>query len=274
MYKQKNATAVINSIKAIFSVHGIPETIIADNMPFNSKMFRTFAQSYNVKVNTSSPTYSQSNGMAERSIQTVKNLLKKAHSEGKDEYIALLEYRNTPIANCEYSPAQLLMSRMLRDKIPTQPKLLEPRVAENARQQLIERQKVNKLEYDKNAKTMSQLQTGDSVRYRQDKTWEPAVVVNQHQSPRSYIISTETGQTLRRNRRHLLKTNEAPITPLPPYELYSSESENNNSEEISSEKAAETPAVATPRITTPARPVLRPRRNINKPARFRDENFV
>lgn len=274
MYKQKTATAVINSIKAIFSVHGIPETIIADNMPFNSKMFRTFAQSYNVKVNTSSPTYSQSNGMAERSIQTVKNLLKKAHSEGKDEYIALLEYRNTPIANCEYSPAQLLMSRMLRDKIPTQPKLLEPRVAENARQQLIERQKVNKLEYDKNAKTMSQLQTGDSVRYRQDKTWEPAVVVNQHQSPRSYIISTETGQTLRRNRRHLLKTNEAPITPLPPYELYSSESENNNSEEISSEKAAETPAVATPRITTPARPVLRPRRNINKPARFRDENFV
>ena len=99
--------------------------------------------------------------MAKRSIQTVKTLLKKAHPEGKDEYIAMLEYRNTPIV--DYSPAQLLTSRMLRDKIPTQPKLLEPKVAANARQQLIEKQKVQKLEYDKIAKSIKLLIAEDSV---------------------------------------------------------------------------------------------------------------
>ena len=51
--------------------------------------------------------------MSERTIQTIKNLLRKADDEGNDPYIALLEYRNTPITGLQESPAQLLMSRML-----------------------------------------------------------------------------------------------------------------------------------------------------------------
>ena len=46
-------------------------------------------------VCTSSPRYPQSNGMSERAIQTIKNLLRKAFEDGNDPYIALVEYRNT-----------------------------------------------------------------------------------------------------------------------------------------------------------------------------------
>ena len=47
--------------------------------------------------------------MAERSVQTLKNILKK--SAQSDVHLAILEWRNTPIDNNIGSPVQLLMGR-------------------------------------------------------------------------------------------------------------------------------------------------------------------
>ena len=108
--KSKTAKATIVALKSIFARHGIPNKIIADNMPFNSKEFHEFGKKWNFKVITSSPKYPQSNGLAERNVQTIKKLLKKAREGGNDEELALLELRNTPITGMSYSPAQLLMN--------------------------------------------------------------------------------------------------------------------------------------------------------------------
>jgi hypothetical protein len=78
-----NAQLVVSNLKAIFSVHGITEEIVSD-MPFNSHFFKMFAKQYNIKLSTSNATHNQSNGMAERTIQTIKQPFKKAHEEGKD----------------------------------------------------------------------------------------------------------------------------------------------------------------------------------------------
>ena len=48
--------------------------------------------------------YPQSNGQAERMVQTVKRLLKKL----KDLYRALLSYRPTPLPWCNLSPSELV----------------------------------------------------------------------------------------------------------------------------------------------------------------------
>ncbi len=64
--------------------------------------------------------------MSERTIQTIKNLLRKADDEGNDPYMALLEYRDTPITGMQEWPAQLLMNRMLKSKLPTTTALLQP----------------------------------------------------------------------------------------------------------------------------------------------------
>ena len=95
----------------MFSRHGIPEILRSDNGPqFYSYEMSDFAGSYGFQQQTSSPHYPQSNGQAERAIQTVRKLLKKS----SDPYMALLIYRSTPLSWCEYSPAELLMGHHLR----------------------------------------------------------------------------------------------------------------------------------------------------------------
>ena len=76
---------------------------------------------------TSSPVYPQSNGLAERTVQTVKNLLQKAKASGEDPYLTLLSYRNTTVSDA-CSPAQLLMNRRLRTDLPTTSKQLVPKI--------------------------------------------------------------------------------------------------------------------------------------------------
>lgn len=51
-----------------------------------SQEFKDFAAAYRFNNTTSMPGVAQNNGEAERHVQTVKNLLKKA----KDPYLALL----------------------------------------------------------------------------------------------------------------------------------------------------------------------------------------
>ena len=98
---------VITHVNSISERHGIPEEIVADNQPFCSYVFRQSAKSWGIKVTTSRATHAQSNGQAERAVQTLKWFLKKADAEGRDPYITMLEYRNTPISGLRYAPAQL-----------------------------------------------------------------------------------------------------------------------------------------------------------------------
>ena len=74
----KNSEAVILAMKDMFACHGIPEKLIADNMPFNSLKFKNFASDWEIEVVTSSPHYPKSNGLVERNVRTIKQLLKKA----------------------------------------------------------------------------------------------------------------------------------------------------------------------------------------------------
>ena len=109
----KTSEAVIMAMKDMFARHGIPERVIADNMPFNSLKFKSFASDWEIEVVTSSPHYPKSNGLVERNVQTMKRLLKKADESKQDAFLALLEFCNSPISGMEVSPAELLMGRKL-----------------------------------------------------------------------------------------------------------------------------------------------------------------
>jgi len=213
----KSASSVINALKSIFAQHGIPNELFADNMPFASAEARSFANSWDFVITTSSPTYPQSNGQAERAIQTVKSLLKRAEESGGDPYIALLQYRNAPLSDLELSPAQLLYNRSLRTKLPVAPNDLKPHI-NDARDLLVDRQQRQKKNFDRHASPLPKLSTGDIVRVQHNEKLVRANVTAEHASPRSFIVETEHGARLRRNRRHLVKTREAPPIVQPPVE--------------------------------------------------------
>ena len=203
LLSSKTASSVINQLKSIFSEHGIPDEVVSDNMPFNSANFIGFSQSYGFKSTTSSPTYSQSNGQVERMIGVVKQILRKC----EDPYIAMLEYRNTPLKHANYSPSQLLNSRRLRSKLPVSAKLLQPAVVFNAKSILQTSQKYMIDQYNQTARNMPPLVEKETVWLRDNNTWQPAIVRQQHEAPRSYIVENEKGSMLRRNRRHLKRGN-------------------------------------------------------------------
>ena len=56
---------------------------------------------------------------------------------------------------------------------------------------------------------MTSLQPGQSIRLQQHGYWEPAVVIKPADTSRSYHVRTTEGREYRRNRLHLLDTNEA-----------------------------------------------------------------
>ena len=198
----KTAKTVIRLTKSIFSHHGIPQEMISDNIPYNSKEFRDFARDWGFKVTTSSPTYPQSNGLSEKTVQIVKRILKKTC----DPYIGVLEYRNTPVTGMSYSPSQLLMSRITRSKLPVSNSLLHTKLATGVVKELTHCQQRQKHYYDMAAKPLSPLKENNSVRIRQNNTWVPAQVTHPVTTPRSYIVPTPSGKEYRHNRQHLLKT--------------------------------------------------------------------
>ncbi len=112
------AEHVIAHTKAIFARHGIASTVISENGPqFSSQSFKEFAETYGFEHRTSSPLYPQSNGKAEKGVQIVKSLLKKAIENCEYPYLAILNYRASPLEN-GLSPAEMLMKRKLRTRLP------------------------------------------------------------------------------------------------------------------------------------------------------------
>ena len=78
-------------------------------------------------------------------------------------HLALLAYRNKPIWRVEYSPAQLLVSRMLKDRLPTATRLLSPKVAQGVHKSLLARQQRQKRYHDRGTKALPALQIGVPV---------------------------------------------------------------------------------------------------------------
>ena len=70
--------SVIRKMKMMFSRLGIPEIVRSDNgTQYTSGRFKRFAESWGFQHITSSPEYPRSNGMAERYVEMVENMLTK-----------------------------------------------------------------------------------------------------------------------------------------------------------------------------------------------------
>lgn len=210
LLNHQTSGAIISRLKSIFATHGIPDVVVSDNGPqFASSEFQNFTKEFCFTHTTSSPRYPQANGEAERAVQTIKGLLRKA----SDPYIALLLYRATPLQN-GLAPCQLLMGRRLNTKLPSLDQSLRPQIPNvPLLQEKEQRYRENQRQYYNKRHAASpspELNAGDAVHIKDlDR---PGIVATQHHNPRSYVVNTDQG-VVRRNRTHLVST-PTPNQPL------------------------------------------------------------
>ena len=116
----KSSQIVIQHTKNIFSRFGIPREIVSDNGPcYSSINYKRFAKEWDFNHVTISPEYPRSNGMVERTFQTVKRTIKKCWIMNEDVHLALLILRSTNKKGFEKSPGEILMKRTLRTTLPS-----------------------------------------------------------------------------------------------------------------------------------------------------------
>ena len=154
---------------------------------------------------------SRRNGLAEKTVQTVKTILEKAKRDEKDPYLAILEQRNTPVDNYK-SPAQLSMGRRLRSIRPSTTNHLLPETPshQETQRRLRKKQGQQKAYHDRSAIALPPFKTGEQKRFHRDEEWEPARIIEVSNTPRSYILETPDGAVYRRNRVHLHNDKSAP----------------------------------------------------------------
>ena len=271
--RNTRSSSIINKLKSIFSRHGIPERCFSDNGPqYVSQEMKEFAHNWGFTHVTSSPYHPKSNGLAEKTVQTIKRIFQKAKADGKDPYLGILEYRATPLAQGK-SPAQLLMSRNLRSILPTVPEQLKPKVVnvKTARANMTASKMQAKMYHDVHSQPLKPLDIGDSVRIQLGSIWKPAIVVDKLDY-RSYSVRTPDGGIYRRNRRHLFPTRKLPDTDSDPLQLEVPDSQSDTvqnhtpQEELGSESntndnslpAEASPTGDSPYVTRSGR-VVKPR---------------
>lgn len=189
-------------VKKVFSRHGICDVLFTDNGPqFASAEFKAFANDWGFEHITSSPRYPQANGEAERAVQNIKSILNKC----KDEYAALLNYRNTPLQN-GFSPAQLSMGRRLKTRVPCNPEDLKPQTPDQTILRRKEKAYRDRMRYDYDRRHRVR---DHSPVICGDKVWIPdlqtsGTVLRRSVHPRSLIIKTPR-TVIRRNQRMVRK---------------------------------------------------------------------
>ena len=122
---------MIEYLEELFGCYGKPSRLYSDNGGnYASQLFKDFMEQWEVKHITSSPRYSQSNGVAERAVGHIKPIMVKSCG-GKEYSIMvqdmikscrdtgnlnklLLDLRTTPLGCGLPSPAELLFGRQIR----------------------------------------------------------------------------------------------------------------------------------------------------------------
>ena len=203
--KSTTAQSVVNRLTDIFIIHGFPNELHSDNGgQFPARKMMDFTDRCDIKQTTSSPYFHQGNGLAERGVQTAKRILALKNPE-----LGLLDYRATPCTVTKVSPAEALMSRRLRTRVPQLESTLMPQVT--GTHTISERDRVAKARhkryYDQRhgVKPLRTLHSGQRVLLKDDeeKGWVRAGYIKRQLHDRSYLVQGDQG-LYRRNRKHLL----------------------------------------------------------------------
>ncbi|XP_064463663.1 uncharacterized protein K02A2.6-like [Ornithodoros turicata] len=184
MMPTTTAQRTVEELRTIFAQFGLPEEAVTDNGPqFVSEEFRNFMEENGVIHTTTPPYHAASNGLAERAVQTLKKSLLKQLEEDKSDNKKrsmqlklsnfLFQYRTTPHATTEKTPAELFLGRLPRTRLS----LLKPGY-DHARRA---KQNRMKMYADKRRSRPRTFQVGSLIWVKnvrgEDVNWSPGKVI-------------------------------------------------------------------------------------------------
>lgn len=272
---ETTSEAMINVIEGIWTTLGIPHTVVTDNGPqFKSEAFTLFMRKWDVEHISSSPKNPQSNGPAERAVQTAKALMRK----NVNWEVALGYYRDTPLAT-GFSPSQLLFGRGMNTRGFGQAGGADVGLF---RQRDLEIKSRTENNYNSRHATQSRagLEIGQPVVVQDpEQARKPGTVLAAQ--GREVLVQNEKGNILRRNRKFVRpKDTSEPTTEEKRPLLQPMDNENRTTRgRVRTEEPppciTATPGEVREPVTTPGgvpqteQKTTRGGRVINKPARFR-----
>ena len=159
------SSCVIKKLKSHMARYGM----VTDNGPqFTSAEFKSFTKKWGIEHTTTSPHHSKANRKVESAVKTAKAMLRKTSKSGEDQYLALLNIRNTPTQGVARSPAQRLLGKRTRSLLPSTRSLLKPRnpLDHYEMKQLQLNQKRQQKYYNRSAHDLPALNVGDTVRMK------------------------------------------------------------------------------------------------------------
>ncbi|XP_055522952.1 uncharacterized protein K02A2.6-like [Wyeomyia smithii] len=122
--KDITTAATTHLLRGIFARFGAPETLVTDNGPqFTSEQFALFCSRNAIQHLRTAPFHPQSNGLAERFVDTFRRAIRKINTRGETVEeavdIFLQCYRSTPCRSAPEgkSPAELLLGRAMRTSL-------------------------------------------------------------------------------------------------------------------------------------------------------------
>ena len=119
-----------------------------------------------------------------------------AQKLGRTFELALLALQTRPLSSNIASLAELLNGRIFKSTLPG--KIYPSRNQEDFRNWLKARQDNQSYYYNRHTKELPELHKDQAIHVQDPvrKTWNPAKIISRGETPRSYIVETETGAQL------------------------------------------------------------------------------
>lgn len=142
--------------------------------------------------------------------QIAKRIYKRCSKSGQNFWKALQAHHNSS-KNELSSPAQRLYSRRLRSNIPMITSQLKPEIQRNVSEEIRNKRQKAKQQFDKTAKRLPIIEIGQDVYFQRNpensSNWSKGSLTNTL-NERSSVVTTENGQSYRRNRIHIRPATE------------------------------------------------------------------
>ena len=114
-----SAHETVKTMLSVFASHGLPDQIVSDNgTNFMSSEFKRICRILDIKHKMIDPHYHKPL-MAERHIQSVKCLIKKAKGNDRDYNLSILDWVSMLISHNIPLPAELPQGRKFRTELPS-----------------------------------------------------------------------------------------------------------------------------------------------------------